>query len=261
MSLQELTERFSWTLFTKKTKSKMISARAMGNFTKEDAEARKMHFAQGSSGSIAEGNFIAFYWLVDPTDGIIVDAKFQIFAEALFIALAEIGTEIVIGKNYDQANHIGAELIDKQLRDQKEIPAFGQEHFSHLNLVIDAIGAAAEQCAGIALAESYTTPMNPIVDAETSVYPGWESLVKKEKLKVIEEVLDEQIRPYIELDEGGVEVLDLVNDKELLIAYQGACTTCYSAVGTTLSSIQQILQSNIHPTLTVIPNMDELTFT
>ena len=64
------------------------------------------------------------------------------------------------------------------------------------------------------------------------------------------------MRPYIALDAGGVEVLNLVDDHQVLIAYQGSCTSCYSAVGTTLSYIQQVLRNKVHPSLVVVPDID-----
>ncbi len=80
----------------------------------------------------------------------------------------------------------------------------------------------------------------------------------EQKLAVIEKVLDEDVRPYIELDEGGIEVQALIHDKELIIGYTGNCTSCYSSIGSTLSTIQQIVQSKVHPDLKVVPNLDAL---
>jgi NifU-like protein len=56
------------------------------------------------------------------------------------------------------------------------------------------------------------------------------------------------------LDAGGVTVVNLINDKELLISYQGACTSCYSSIGATLSYIQQVIRAKIHPDITVVPD-------
>ncbi len=83
-------------------------------------------------------------------------------------------------------------------------------------------------------------------------------LSQEKKLAVIEAVLDEEVRPYVELDAGGIVVQQLIDDKELAIAYQGACTSCFSAIGTMLSTIQQIVQTKVHPELIVVPNMDAL---
>lgn len=64
------------------------------------------------------------------------------------------------------------------------------------------------------------------------------------------------MRPYIALDAGGIEVINLIEDKQVIIAYQGSCTSCYSSIGTTLSYIQQTLRAKVHPDLVVIPDMD-----
>ena len=70
---------------------------------------------------------MSLYWLVDPDDGIIVDARFQAYGQSALIGAAEIACELSVGKNYDQARRIGAELIDKQVRDRPDEPAFPKE--------------------------------------------------------------------------------------------------------------------------------------
>ena len=77
---------------------------------------------------------------------------------------------------------------------------------------------------------------------------------------LIEEVLDRDVRPYIALDAGGIVVLNLIHDTELVIAYQGSCTSCYSSIGTTLSYIQQVMRAKIHPDLVVVPDIDTSQF-
>ena len=68
-------------------------------------------------------------------------------------------------------------------------------------------------------------------------------------------ILDKDVRPYTELDAGGVELLNLIEDKEVIIAYQGTCTSCHSATGATLSYIQQVLKAKVHPDIFVTPNL------
>ena len=48
-------------------------------------------------------------------------------------------------------------------------------------------------------------------------------------MHMVEEVIASDIRPYVELDAGGVSVQSVVQSKEVIIVYQGACTTCYSS--------------------------------
>jgi NifU-like protein len=260
MSLHSLTQAFPWTRYSKKLAAKIDKPRCHGFFQKKQSEERGMRLAVGQEGSIEDGNLVQFYWLVDPDDGIIVDARFQVYGQSALIGAAEIACELLIGKNYDQAKRIGADLIDKQVRDRTDEPAFPHETAPHLNLVLEAIDRAAEQCMDIPLDINYLSIPAPMEIGEVleGGIPGWETFSKPQKLGFIEEVIAREIRPYIELDAGGVKVLDLSENQEVLIAYQGSCTSCFSATGTTLSFIQQILRAKVHPSLSVVPDLTNL---
>ncbi|MBA3958455.1 MAG: NifU family protein [Parachlamydiaceae bacterium] len=256
--MNALTLTFPWTRYSKKLAARIDKLRCMGLFTASESEARDMHLAEGVAGSLEDGNLIHLYWLVDRDDGIIVDAKFQAFGQSALLGAAEIACELVVGKNYDQAKRISSNLIDQQVQDKAGCAAFPQETLPHLNLVLEAMEAASEQCAGIPLAMTYVAPPMPLEMGEIleGGYPGWLEMSTDQKLLVVEEVLDRDIRPYIALDGGGVEVLNLLNNTELVIAYQGSCTSCYSSVGTTLSYIQQMLRAKVHPNIVVVPNLN-----
>ncbi|CAK9251056.1 unnamed protein product [Sphagnum jensenii] len=258
MGLSSLTTSFPWSRYSKKMAVKIEQARCAGWFTKEEAEARLMRLAEGREGSVADGNAVVLYWLVDKDDGIIVDAKFQAYGQSVLIGAAEAVCELLIGKNYDQARRVSADLIDKQVRDRSDVPAFPKETYPHLNLILGAIDQAADQCTDIPFADTYVSTPIPADMAEIvpGGYPGWGELPLKKKIAVIEQVLDQDVRPYIALDAGGVSVLNLLNDRELVIAYQGSCTSCYSSVGTTLSYIQQVIRAKVHPDITVVPDMN-----
>jgi len=262
MSLSALTTPFPWNRYSKKLASKIENPRNAGIFTEQESEARGMRLAIGEDGRIEDGNALRLYWLVDKDDGIIVDAKFQVFGQSALIGAAEGACELLIGKNYDQAKRVSSELLDRHLRDKSEEPAFPRETYPHLNLVLGAIEEAAEKCTDIPFADTYVAPPVPsnIGEVVPGGYPGWKELTLKKKIIVIEEVLERDVRPYIALDAGGVQVLNLLQDKEVVIAYSGSCTSCYSAIGTTLSYIQQILRAKVHPDLVVVPDLDFQTF-
>lgn len=257
MSLNTLTQPFPWSRYSKKLNTKIERPRCFGAFTKHQSEERGMRLAVGQEGSVEDGNLIRLYWLIDPDDGIIVDARFQVYGQSALIGAAEIACEMVIGKNYDQARRISAELIDKQVRDRADVSAFPKETSPHLNLVLGAMDHAADQCMDIPLASNYVAPPAPMDIGEIleGGYPGWDTLSKEQKIALIEEIIARDIRPYIELDAGGIQILDLVNNNEVLITYQGSCTSCFSATGTTLSYIQQVLKGKVHPSLVVIPDL------
>lgn len=255
MSLAALTARFPWGRYSKKLINKIENPRCAGIFSREGAEERGMRYVEASEGRLEDGNIVTLYWLVDPEDGIIVDAKFQLFGQSALIGASEAACELLIGKNYDQAKRISAELIDKQLRDKPDISAFPKETYPHLNIVLGAIEECSEQCKDIPLPDAYVAPPVPseIGEVLEGGYPGWKELPLKKKIAVIEEVLDRDIRPYIALDAGGVVVLNLIEDRQLIIAYQGTCTSCYSSIGTTLSYIQQMMRAKVHPDIVVVP--------
>lgn len=258
MGITALVLSFPWVRYSKKLAAKVENPRNVGWFTSEEAEARLMRLAVGKGGTVASGNAVILYWLVDKDDGIIVDAKFQVYGQSVLIGAAEGACEILIGKNYDQARRISADLIDKQVRDRSDVPAFPKETYPHLNLILEAIDDAAEQCTDIPFADTYVSAPVPtdIGQVIPGGYPGWMELPLKKKIAVIEQVLDQDVRPYIALDAGGVSVLNLLNDKELVIAYQGSCTSCYSSVGTTLSYIQQVIRAKVHPDIVVVPDIN-----
>lgn len=72
----------------------------------------------------------------------------------------------------------------------------------------------------------------------------------KERLVAINHLLDDRVRPALQMDGGGLEVLGLEGNK-LTIHYQGACGTCPSAIQGTLAAIQNLLQAEIDESLVV----------
>ncbi len=255
MNKEVLFDVSPWTFFSRKLISKILLPRFIGHFSEEEAKAKGMRLAVGTSAREKEGVALSFYWLVDETDGVIADAKFEVLGPPSLIGAAEIASEFFMRKNYDQVSRIGADLLDKQARDSKEKEAFPFQEYPSLNLVLEAAEKAAWQCMDIPLSDSYVpTPMQTASQEESRQYPDWDSLSVKQQVAVIEEIIGSDIRPYIELDAGGIEIVSLTGGRDLVIAYKGACTTCYSSVGSTLQAIQQILSSKVHPELRVIPD-------
>lgn len=210
-----------------------------------------MTVVEGRAKKEKEGIFLKIQLLVDPTDGIIVDARFQILGPSHLIAALDITCELVLQKHYEQVRRIKLELIERHL------PPLEDEKARHLNLILTALEEVAAMCEKLELPKTVTTPLTA---ATTTEHPEWVGLAHSDKLALLEKILNEEVRPYIELDEGGIEIQEL-KDNELIIAYSGACTSCFSSIGATLSTIQSILQAKIHPELVVVPNMDKLNLT
>ena len=73
----------------------------------------------------------------------------------------------------------------------------------------------------------------------------------KEKMLIIEAVLDQAIRPALANDGGGIDVLG-IEGNVINVHYQGACGTCPSSTTGTLSYIETFLKDTLHSDLTVI---------
>ena len=247
--------RSIWSQYGKKLTEKILNPRNAGFFSQEERERSGLRLVVGREGFPRDGHAVALFWLVDESDGIIVDAKFQLFGDSSLIAACEEACLLSVGKNWDQAKRISADLIDRQLRDHPESEAFPEKCRPYLNLVIDAIDDAVEQCSDLPLPKSYVSPVPKAIDGEG--YPNFETLSKEQQLAVIEEIIQEEIRPYIELDAGGIEIAAF-EGMELTITYQGSCTSCFSAVGATLSTIQEIMAAKVHPDLKVVPDLEAL---
>jgi Fe-S cluster biogenesis protein NfuA len=72
----------------------------------------------------------------------------------------------------------------------------------------------------------------------------------QQRLYMINGLLDEQIRPYLQGDGGDLYVLGLEGNK-LTVHYQGACGSCPSSLSGTLVSIEQLLKT-IEPDIEVL---------
>ncbi len=233
-------------------KKGILEPQHVGLFTFAEAAGRGVRFAKGSEGALEEGSAVSFYWLVDPEDGVILDVRFQAFGHSALLAAAEGAAHLLMGKTYEQARFLSADEIDQALRDTPSCVAFPEETYGYLNLVLFAIEEAAMTCMDIPLQDGRPAPSGAFEDLEPTPHPHWDALNDQERLKLIEEVLDEFIRPYVAMDGGGVQITAFKNGSELVVTYEGNCTSCFAATGSTLSSIQHLLQAKLSPTLTVV---------
>lgn len=70
------------------------------------------------------------------------------------------------------------------------------------------------------------------------------------RLDRINEILDEQVRPYLQGDGGDLYVLGLEGNR-LMVHYQGACGSCPSSISGTLAGIESLVRQ-IEPDIEVV---------
>jgi len=66
----------------------------------------------------------------------------------------------------------------------------------------------------------------------------------------IEAILNDTIRPALQMDGGDVQVVDY-NNNVLKVFYQGACGSCPSSSAGTLNAIENILKDQFNPEIAV----------
>ncbi|MBJ7448983.1 MAG: NifU family protein [Parachlamydiales bacterium] len=237
--------------FSKKLQQKIASPYCQGELLKnpEDLSMRVICFEKDNSECK-----LKLFWLIDLLDATVVDARFMAFGPPALVGALEAACELSIGKVYNQAGRIGVDLIDRYLQDRTDVPAFPKSAFPILNYVVEVVEELSKLCVDIPLPEAAMTPL-PEENIDGGGYTDWPEYSDAQKLVIIEEIIAKDIRPYIELDAGGIQIVEIKNGSDIYISYQGACTSCYSATGSTLNSIQQILRAKVHPSIKVIPNL------
>jgi NifU-like protein len=89
-----------------------------------------------------------------------------------------------------------------------------------------------------------TTPAQPAP-------PVHKKMSNIQRMKLIEEIVDREIRPQLQRDGGDIELLDIEGDN-VVIAFRGMCAGCTSAPFTRQDFIQAKLREFVSPTLVVV---------
>ena len=77
-----------------------------------------------------------------------------------------------------------------------------------------------------------------------------------QRIKTIDSVLDEDIRPMLVMDGGNMEIIDIkenIPHYDLYIRYLGACNGCASGDTGTLYAIESILKQKVDENIRVLP--------
>jgi len=72
-----------------------------------------------------------------------------------------------------------------------------------------------------------------------------------QKMKLIEEIIDREIRPQLQKDGGDIELID-IEGNVVTIAFRGMCAGCQSAAFTRQDFIQAKLREFVDPDITVV---------
>ncbi len=246
-----------WPLFTKRIAGWIESPKSAGMRLKGGEEGGPFLLVEGEESSLRPDLAIRLQLLFDREDGRLADIRYQHFGPPELIAFAEKLAFWALRRSHVEIRDLSPERLLEEMELEKIPTAWNHS----LSILFSALHQALIPCKGLPIPSGYTPlPDSPKGESIESLKEGeWQSFSQEMRLAFIEKVLDQEIRPYIAMDEGGIEVVDL---KELAITvrYSGACTSCGSSIGATLSAIVEILREKVHPGIEVIPDMDHLQF-
>ena len=81
--------------------------------------------------------------------------------------------------------------------------------------------------------------------------PDFTRLTIDEQVQLINDALEPEVYPALQMDGGGLEIMD-IQGTDVLIQYYGACGNCSIGETATLPFIEQTLQAQIDPRIKVI---------
>lgn len=241
--------------FSRKFDEKAANPSHRGAYYQEDAAEKGMALVQ------VKYKDTKLYWLVDITEDRIYSARFFAYGGKVSLGVGEALCSQVEGLTLAEVCALKGRDMELGLRDDPEVPAAPEsklpafESVDYLLKSVEAEYPAAKAVAEASLAvKKNQENATPSAQELSLAEQAWLGLNKDEQIQQVNLVLDEKIRATLNADGGNVEVVDILDNKKIIIQYQGACGSCGSSIGATLSFIENTLRNQIHKDLVVIPN-------
>ena len=267
--------------YSEKVIDHFLNPRNVGEVENPDGEALV--------GNITCGDALKLTFKVDE-NGRIKEAKFKTFGCASAIASASAMTEMVKGMTIEEAAKITDEDIANYLgglpKEKIHCSVMGREalekaiaHYKG-EAVPGLEGEVICECFGVTKPEiervvrdhglkmveevtNYTKAgggcggcvdkIQEIIDriqAEPTGPPVRPKLTNLQKIRLIEETIQKEIRPALQEDGGDLELIDVVGNR-VLVATRGACASCVAAQLTLKDFVEAKLKELVAPELQV----------
>jgi Fe-S cluster biogenesis protein NfuA len=155
-----------------------------------------------------------------------------------------------ISRSYDSAAQAGGDALAAALFDiEHVVSVFYVDHWLTVTQDGRADWPALLKLLAVPIREA------PSADADSARYAQTAPAVaagpeEQARLDRINEMLDEQIRPYLQGDGGDLYVVGLEGNL-LSVHYQGACGSCPSSISGTLAGIESLVRQ-IEPDIEVV---------
>jgi NifU-like protein len=219
-----------------------------------------------------------------------VDARFKTFGCASAIAAASALTEMIKGMTVEDAAKItnqdiaeflgglpkekihcsvmGREALEKAIANYRGIPTVGVEE----KIICECFGVTEKEIERVIRENDLTTVEEVTnytkagggcggcheaieeiiarVRAEPRPEKARPKLTNLQKIRMIEETIEREIRPQLRQDGGDLELIDVVGNK-VLVATRGTCAVCQMAHLTLKDFVQAKLRELVWPELEV----------
>jgi NifU-like protein len=266
--------------YTDKVKEHFLKPRNAGEV--EDANA------VGEVGSMACGDALKLSLKVDE-NGKVADAKFQTFGCASAIASASALTEMLKGKTVEEADKITnqdiADFLGGLPKEKMHCSVLGRQALEQAladykgEHVKEKEGEIVCECFGVtdleiekAIRENDLSTVEEVTNY-TKAGGGCENchdtireiitmvraeekpvakpkLTNIQKIRMIEETIEGEIRPSLKHDGGDIELIDVIGNR-VLVAKRGNCAVCQASEQTFKNLVETKLQELVWPELVV----------
>jgi NifU-like protein len=236
----------------------------------------------GEVGSLACGDALKLTFKLDE-GGHIADAKFQTFGCASAIASSSALTELIKGKTLEEAEKLTnkdiADFLGGLPKEKMHCSVMGEQalaaairNYRGLEPLPSEEGEVICQCFGVTVEEitNYTKAgggcggcVDKIAELLAKIWsepvqataPKKAPAAKKkltniQKIKLIEETLEREVRPALRADGGDIELIDIDGDK-VMVSLRGTCSSCAASQATLGQFVQSKLREFVTPELSV----------
>lgn len=266
--------------YTDKVKEHFLNPRNVGEIENPDGVAEV--------GSLACGDALKLTFKLDENKRI-KDAKFKTFGCASAIASSSAMTEMIKGMTLDEALKVtnqdiakylgglpdekmhcsvmGKQALEKAIENYRGAPALepGAKIICECFGVTDKEIERAIRENNLATVEdvtNYTKAGGGCGNCQDAIAQILErvkaeakpdakpKLTNLQKIRLIEETIEREIRPSLKHDGGDIEIIDIIGNR-VIVAMRGACATCKASEITLKDFVQQRLQELVSPDITV----------
>jgi len=266
--------------YTDKVKEHFLNPRNVGEIENPDGVAEV--------GSLACGDALKLTFKLDENKKI-KEAKFKTFGCASAIASSSALTEIIKGMtleealkvtNQDIAKYLGGlpdekmhcsvmgkQALEKAIENYKGVPATE----TGAKIICECFGVTDKEIeqairennlSSVEEVTNYTKAgggcggchdeIQKIIDRVRSEpkAEGKQKLTNIQKIRLIEETLEREIRPSLKHDGGDIELIDVIGNR-VIVATRGTCATCKASDITLKNFVEHRLRELVSPDLVI----------